>query len=171
MSWKDIADYSFLGEFDLLRYSRTDIREADWTKPAYREATTKHFKLLRAREEVSRLNIEIRRLCTFIHDEETDTLKVIEDLQSSNPLLASELQRQWRSRSAINMFHIFRLNQIEAISGFSGVHGIGAHSCASGGSDIHEIITSEFLDADGLRQEEHAEEMEGIASFLDSVVD
>ncbi|KAG1771089.1 hypothetical protein EV702DRAFT_1181517 [Suillus placidus] len=37
--WKDIADYSFLGEFDLLRYSRTDIREVDWSKPAYREAS------------------------------------------------------------------------------------------------------------------------------------
>ncbi|KAG1722924.1 uncharacterized protein EDB91DRAFT_1037898, partial [Suillus paluster] len=125
LSWKDIEEYSFLGEFDLLRYSRTDIREADWTKPAYREATTKHFKLLHAREEVSHLNIEIHRLCTFIHDEETDTSKVIEDLQSSNPLLASELRRQWRSRSAINMLHIFQLNQIEAIPGFSGVRGIG----------------------------------------------
>ncbi|KAG0692683.1 hypothetical protein DFH29DRAFT_767207, partial [Suillus ampliporus] len=92
-----------------------------WMKPAYREATTKHFKLLHAREEVSHLNIEIRHLHTFIHDKETDTLKVIADLQSSNPLLASELQRQWRSRSAINTFHIFRLNQIKAISGFPGV--------------------------------------------------
>ncbi|KAG1719913.1 hypothetical protein EDB19DRAFT_1898598 [Suillus lakei] len=92
LSWKDIAEYSSLGEFDLLHYSHTNIREADWTKPAYHEATTKHFKLLRAREEVSRLNLEICHLHTFIHDEETDTLKVIEDPQSSNPLLASELQ-------------------------------------------------------------------------------
>ncbi|KAG1839897.1 hypothetical protein DFJ58DRAFT_667467, partial [Suillus subalutaceus] len=45
LSWKDIADYSFLGEFDLLRYSRTDIREVDWSKPAYREASVKFFKL------------------------------------------------------------------------------------------------------------------------------
>lgn len=52
LSWKDIVDYSFLGEFGLLRYSRTDIREADWTKPAYCEATTKHFKLLHARRGV-----------------------------------------------------------------------------------------------------------------------
>src|SRR5258708_5794985 len=95
LSWKDIAEYTFLGEFDLLRYSHTDIREADWTKPAYHEATTKHFKLLRAREEVSCLNLEICRPCIPIHDKETDTLKVIEDLQSSNPLLASELWQQW----------------------------------------------------------------------------
>ncbi|KAG2342723.1 hypothetical protein BDR05DRAFT_868793, partial [Suillus weaverae] len=117
LSWKDIAEYSFLGEFDLLRHSHTDVREQDWTKPAHREATTKYFKLLRAQEEVSRLNVEICRLRTFIHDGETETRKVIEGLQSSH-LLASELQRQWRSHSAINAFHIFHLNQIEALPGF-----------------------------------------------------
>ncbi|KAG2364996.1 hypothetical protein BDR07DRAFT_1278332, partial [Suillus spraguei] len=34
LSWKDITEYSFLGEFDLLRHSHTDIHELDWTKPA-----------------------------------------------------------------------------------------------------------------------------------------
>ncbi|KAG1750458.1 uncharacterized protein EDB91DRAFT_1045863, partial [Suillus paluster] len=46
ISWKDIADYSFLAEFDLLHHSRADIRSNDWAKPAHREATTKYFKLL-----------------------------------------------------------------------------------------------------------------------------
>ncbi|KAG1764331.1 hypothetical protein EDD22DRAFT_979071 [Suillus occidentalis] len=153
LSWKDIAEYSFLGEFDLLRHSCTDIRELDWTKPAHREATTKYFKLLCAREEVSRLNVEVRRLRTFVHDEEMETNKVITDLQLSYPLLASELQRQWRSRSATNMFHIFRLNQIENLPSYSGMRGIG------------------YADADIIRQEEHAEDMENMASSLDSVVD
>ncbi|KAJ8580560.1 hypothetical protein M405DRAFT_708220, partial [Rhizopogon salebrosus TDB-379] len=35
LSWKDITEYSFLGEFDLLRQSRSDIRELNWTKPAH----------------------------------------------------------------------------------------------------------------------------------------
>jgi hypothetical protein len=35
ISWKDVADYSFLGEFDLLHHSRTDIRESDWATPAH----------------------------------------------------------------------------------------------------------------------------------------
>ncbi|KAG1811935.1 hypothetical protein EV424DRAFT_1327328, partial [Suillus variegatus] len=60
LSWKDIGEYSFLGEFDLLCHSCTDIRELDWMKPAHREATTKYFKLLHAQEEVSRLNVEVR---------------------------------------------------------------------------------------------------------------
>ncbi|KAG1894971.1 uncharacterized protein F5891DRAFT_1130758 [Suillus fuscotomentosus] len=133
LSWKDIAEYSFLGEFDLLCHSRTDIWELDWTKPAHCEATTKYFKLLHAQEEVSCLNVE-----------EIETKKVINDLQSSNPLLASELQQQWRSRSATNVFHIFCLNQIEGLPGYSGAQGIG---------------------------EEHAEEMETMGSYLNSIVD
>ncbi|KAG1735689.1 uncharacterized protein EDB91DRAFT_1056167 [Suillus paluster] len=48
LSWKNIAEYSFLGEFNLLCHSRTDICKLDWTKPAHCEATTKYFKLLRA---------------------------------------------------------------------------------------------------------------------------
>jgi len=50
--WKDIANYSFLGEFNLLHDSHTDIQSKDWAKPAHREATTKYFKLCQAREEI-----------------------------------------------------------------------------------------------------------------------
>ncbi|KAG1832774.1 hypothetical protein EV424DRAFT_1312495, partial [Suillus variegatus] len=45
IAWKDIADYSFLGEFELLRDSHTDIQDKDWARPAHCEATTKYFKL------------------------------------------------------------------------------------------------------------------------------
>ncbi|KAG2120042.1 hypothetical protein DEU56DRAFT_928749 [Suillus clintonianus] len=125
ISWKDIADYSFLGEFDLLRHSRTDIRSEDWAKPAHREATTKYFKLCRAHEEITRLNVEIRRLRTAIHAEQVQTTAVIEDLRLSDPKLAEELQRQWCSRAAINAVHLHRLDRIECLTGFSGVRGVG----------------------------------------------
>lgn len=140
-------------------------------KPAHREATTKYFKLLHAQEEVSRLNVEVRRLRTFIHDKEIKTKKVINDLQSSIPLLTSELQRQWQSHSATNVFHIFYLNQIEDLPGYSGAQGIGVHSHIGGDLDVHEIIASEYADADIIQQEEHAKEMETMGSYLDSIVD
>ncbi|KAG1728427.1 hypothetical protein EDB19DRAFT_1897395 [Suillus lakei] len=97
ISWKDIADYSFIAEFDLLRHSRAGIRSNDWAKPAHREATTKYFKLLRAREEIDRLNIEFRRLHTVIHDEELQVAGIIHDLLISDPLLGCELKCQWHS--------------------------------------------------------------------------
>ncbi|KIK77055.1 hypothetical protein PAXRUDRAFT_167988, partial [Paxillus rubicundulus Ve08.2h10] len=45
LSWKDITEYSFLGEFDLLHYSHADIRDCDWAKLSNCEATVKYFRL------------------------------------------------------------------------------------------------------------------------------
>jgi hypothetical protein len=131
LSWKDITEYSFLGEFDLLRQSRIDIRELDWAKPAHREATVKYFKLRRAHEEIERLNVEVRRLRTSIHDEELRATAVINELSVSDPLLSLELQRQWRLRAGVNAVHAFRLDQIELQPGFSGTRGIGVKIGAS----------------------------------------
>ncbi|KAG1877138.1 hypothetical protein C8R48DRAFT_591361, partial [Suillus tomentosus] len=125
ISWKDIAEYGFLAKFDLLRHSCTDIRSNHWAKPAHREATTKYLKLLRAREEIVRLNIEIRRLRTAIHDEELHVTGTIHNLLISDPLLDSELKCQWHSRAAINAVHSSRLDQIASLTGFSGVNTIG----------------------------------------------
>ncbi|KIM50488.1 hypothetical protein SCLCIDRAFT_85842, partial [Scleroderma citrinum Foug A] len=68
ISWKDITQYTFLGEFDLLWHTREDIRECLWVRPAIREATAKFFKFCRAKEEITRLNVEIRWLRTAIHN-------------------------------------------------------------------------------------------------------
>ncbi|KIL53806.1 hypothetical protein M378DRAFT_43826, partial [Amanita muscaria Koide BX008] len=96
LSWKDIVGYSFLGEFDALRLSSRGVQDQPWGLPAHREAMVKYFKLQRAREEVIRLNIEIRRLKTSIHDETTHTNKTIELLTQTNLDLAVELQLRWK---------------------------------------------------------------------------
>ena len=91
--WKDITQYTFLGEFDLLRHMRDDVRECIWAKPAVREATAKFFKLCRVKEEITRLNVEVRRLRTAIHDEEKEVSQTILNLRGLQPLLAYELER------------------------------------------------------------------------------
>ncbi|KIK13832.1 hypothetical protein PISMIDRAFT_118129, partial [Pisolithus microcarpus 441] len=112
ISWKDIAEYSFLGEFDLLRHSRADVRDNDWAKPVFRQATVKFFKLQRAREELKRVSMEVRCLQTSIHDEEAHIAKITDELLVSNHPLASELKRQHRSWHAINELHLHCLDQI-----------------------------------------------------------
>ncbi|KAG1893995.1 uncharacterized protein F5891DRAFT_1131069 [Suillus fuscotomentosus] len=125
LMWKDIVEYSFLGEFDLLRHSRTDIRDVEWTTPAHWEATVKYFKLQCAREEIQCLNIEICRLRTAIHDEETKTIATIDQLLITNSLLAMELRRRWQARATVNAVHLYRLSRIESQPAFSGRCGIG----------------------------------------------
>lgn len=124
ISWKDIADYSLLAKFDFLWHSRNDVHD-DWARPAYREATSKYFKLLRAHEEITQLNVEILRLRTAIYNEELHVTAIICDLSGSDPLLASELKRQWHSGAAINAVHNYCLDQIGSLMGFSGVLGVG----------------------------------------------
>ncbi|EJD50109.1 hypothetical protein AURDEDRAFT_42451, partial [Auricularia subglabra TFB-10046 SS5] len=58
-----LMEWTELQEFDLLRLARRgDVRERAWSQPVNREAATKHYKILRAREELVRCKIEIRRL-------------------------------------------------------------------------------------------------------------
>ena len=60
LKWEDVVEYAFLSDFDLLRDTRQDIRHHPWATPTGRLALDTHFKILRAREELKRLNIEVR---------------------------------------------------------------------------------------------------------------
>jgi hypothetical protein len=147
LTWKDIVEYSFLGEFDLLRQSRSDIRTLDWTKPAHHEATVKYFKLQRAHEEIQRLNIEICWLCTAIRDEELTVNATIDALLISNRPVGLELQRQWRGRAAINAVHLFRLDQIMSQASFSGKRGLGTRikSMSSHGMFLRSLLLLQLM--------------------------
>ncbi|KAI6012336.1 hypothetical protein EDC04DRAFT_2870900 [Pisolithus marmoratus] len=77
ISWKDITQYSFLGEFNLLQHVQDDIQECMCIKPAVCEATTKFFKLCCAKEEITKLNVEMCCLQMAIHDEEREVSQTI----------------------------------------------------------------------------------------------
>ncbi|KAJ3794127.1 hypothetical protein GGU11DRAFT_846356 [Lentinula aff. detonsa] len=62
LTWDQVIEYSFLSNFDLLRDARRDVRTG-------RLALDQYYKLLRAPEEIIRLNKEIRSLITYIHEE------------------------------------------------------------------------------------------------------
>ena len=145
LSWSDIVEYSFIGEFDLLRHSRDDVRDAPWTQPARREASLKFFQLCRAREELIRLNVEICRLRTWVHDEEKRVKSAISHLSSTDPLLAAELECRWILRAAMNNTHIKRLNKIESQPGFTGTRGARGMSKA-GREDL--VVNLGDLDAE-----------------------
>ncbi|KAG2056750.1 hypothetical protein BDR06DRAFT_981178 [Suillus hirtellus] len=123
--YNDIADYSFLGEFDVLRYSHTDMRELDWAKPTHREGSVKFFKLCHVYEEVEHLNIEVHCLRTAIHDEGAQMSATINKLLDSNPPLGQELQKRWKLHSTVNSVYLFQIDEIEAQPGFSGIRGHG----------------------------------------------
>ncbi|KAJ7763245.1 hypothetical protein B0H14DRAFT_2403566 [Mycena olivaceomarginata] len=69
LAWEKVVEYAFLAEFDLLCEGREDIRAEPWALPAGRAAMDQHFKMVRAEEEIQRLNVEIPRLITYMADE------------------------------------------------------------------------------------------------------
>ena len=147
ITWKEITEYTFLGEFDLLQHSCLNIQDCNWAKPAHREATLKYFiELCRNEEEITRLHVEVHWLHTLIHDESIFMAKAIDGLQQSNPVLTQELQCQYHSCTAINTVHIKHLDHIEMCADFTGIQGIGIQCEAVQDGDNHSSPTVDLID-------------------------
>ncbi|KAF9046183.1 hypothetical protein BJ165DRAFT_1345868, partial [Panaeolus papilionaceus] len=120
LTWEEVVDYAFLADFDLLRDCRQDIRQRPWATPAARHALDRYFKLLRAAEEIDRLNIEIHRLWTFIRHEDAFLLSKEQEISATNPTLASAI-RSYRSETCRFIeHHTTILNQIRQLKGYTG---------------------------------------------------
>jgi hypothetical protein len=78
-----------------------------WTVPANREVANKYFKVLRAREEIHRPNVEVRRLDAWVSFED-ETLATAAKT-ATNPHLATELHRCYAERRCMNNIHRARI--------------------------------------------------------------
>lgn len=112
-----MLQYSFLGEFDLLRNARQDVRLKDWAQPQNRAVMEKHFKFMRAKEEISRLNIEVRRLAQWIADE---PLSYSLASAGGSYALGLEIQTRWEYQCAVNQELSHQLDRIQSLRGYSG---------------------------------------------------
>ena len=91
LCWDEVVEYAFLADFDLLRDARQDIRSRPWATPAARQAMGSYFKLLRAEEEIVRLNVEIRRFITFMCDEDAELSAKEIEVGLTDPALAYQI--------------------------------------------------------------------------------
>lgn len=136
LTWAKLMETSTLGDFDLLRDSRQDIREQPWTHPARREAMNLYFGIKRAEEEILRLNIEIRRLVTFMIDDHRNYHRTIAAHIIVDPGLAREIAYQWQYRDHINSQIARRLHQTSQLKGFTGSLLPGTREGSDGTSDV-----------------------------------
>ncbi|GAW05690.1 hypothetical protein LENED_007563 [Lentinula edodes] len=118
IQWEEVLDLTFLSEFDLLHDSREDIRERQWATPKNRQIMLEFFKLIQAEEELQRLHVEIRRLLTFMHDEEHELHIKCTALEVDNPPLALQLQQHFQERIRFNALHRHHLFAIKKLPGF-----------------------------------------------------
>ncbi|KAG1871676.1 hypothetical protein F4604DRAFT_1881103 [Suillus subluteus] len=92
LEYHEVASYAWLGEFDLLKHSRRDLLSKPWASKTNREVAAKYFKVVRAREELTRLNVEVVRLHAWVDDEDAHLSSVARSLSETNPTLAYEIQ-------------------------------------------------------------------------------
>lgn len=120
LQFSDVASYAFLGDFELLKYSRHDIISKPWASAANREIATRYFKIHRAHEEIKRLNMEINRLSIWVDYEDSELLEAASRLDESNPELASEIRTFQAKRQRVNDAHRGCLHSIYRLKGYSG---------------------------------------------------
>ncbi|THU88892.1 hypothetical protein K435DRAFT_821527 [Dendrothele bispora CBS 962.96] len=120
LDWEQVVECTFLADFDLLRDVRQDVRGKRWAEPHVRMVMDRYFKIVRAREEIERLNVEIRRVATYLDDEDHLLLTKAEELAPTDPDLAHQVLVYHRRRERFYDLHWKRLHEIAKLPGFSG---------------------------------------------------
>ncbi|KAG1770797.1 hypothetical protein EV702DRAFT_1202270 [Suillus placidus] len=120
LKWEEVVEYAFLADFDLLRDSHSDISQRQWATPAARQATDLYFKCCRAKEEITRLDVEVHRLATYICDEDHYLCECQQQAEAFSPALAHQISLRRQARGRFNFHHIKRLQDIARLPGFSG---------------------------------------------------
>ena len=172
LDWAQVSRYSFLEEFTLLRNTRRDISKAPWTDPVIRETIKKFFRVRRAREEIQRCNVEVRRLLTSIRDEarhHLDTLKVL--AQQKSPVFGA-VKEYCTHRRRVNALLLSQIRHIFKLDGFTGNktpgHRKGHQAVEEGeelGGDNHVDDDSEGEEADDIEDNQ----INGILDFVTSL--
>jgi len=104
----------------LLKHSRHDINNKPWAIRAFREVAVKFFKVVRACEEIHRLNIEIRHLHAWLDYKDKQLSDAMQQTARSDLLLVTEMTRFAATRRRINESHHRRLQSIYQLPGFTG---------------------------------------------------
>jgi hypothetical protein len=120
LDWKEVVEYAFLADFDLLRDARQNVSDRPWATPAGRLAMDLYFKIERAHEEIPRLNVEIRRVVTYIRDEDHFLRYWETKVSETDARLALHIKLYRMERGRFNPHHKRRICDIAKLKGFSG---------------------------------------------------
>ncbi|KAI9059666.1 hypothetical protein FKP32DRAFT_1614124 [Trametes sanguinea] len=120
LDWTKVTHYTFLDEFELLRDTRNDIRAKPWTQPLVRETMKKARRVARAREELVRCNVEVRRLHTAILDENCMLDNAVRDARQRGDIVSGPLTLFATRRKRVNTRLLAVITQIHDLDGYTG---------------------------------------------------
>ncbi|KAF8185870.1 hypothetical protein K438DRAFT_2154751, partial [Mycena galopus ATCC 62051] len=130
LSWEQVVEYAFLADFDILRDTRAEVQSKPWTRPAYRLAMDRYFKILRAWEEIKRLDIEIRRVVTWISDENRFLRRMEKNLRVADGKTEEQVEEERQMAVQVRLYrqrrrrfdagHLERFGKLAQTPGFTG---------------------------------------------------
>ncbi|KAL0057440.1 hypothetical protein AAF712_015921 [Marasmius tenuissimus] len=101
LDWKDILEMVTLADFNLLKDTHLDLTNVAWAQPLNRESIWLYFGLKGACEEITRLNVEIRHLISFMINNYADHFHAFEQaIEQGNDQLAMELSQRMTDEPA-----------------------------------------------------------------------
>ena len=193
LDWSDVSHYGLMEQYAILKASNTDISNKQWAQPLYREILKCRRRIARAREEVTRCNVEARRLHTGIYDDAIHFKRVVRGLKETNDPMYEAVKNFARRRNATHRALLKRIRKIYALPGFTGEASPGVRlgrdtSQVTGappldgedetsGNDLLEPLTDggEEDDNDDNDEEEEADsddelqhEVDGVVSVIDN---
>ncbi|KAJ7751163.1 hypothetical protein B0H14DRAFT_2636078 [Mycena olivaceomarginata] len=166
LTWEQAVEYTFLADFDILQDTRVEVQSRPWTQPAYWLSMDTYFKIKRAKEEITRLNIEIRQLVTWIRDEGRFLRDREAALRSSEGKTEEQAEADffWRQqRSRFDDQHMEILRKLAKMKGFTGNLSPGQVVEALGGSEeMEEMEVDDDREAEAAQADSDQSEDEGI---------
>ncbi|KXN92082.1 hypothetical protein AN958_09785 [Leucoagaricus sp. SymC.cos] len=120
LTWNQVVQYAFLSEFDLLKDSCEDVWERPWAKPAAQALMDRYFKIMRAHEEIKRLNVEICHVVTHLQDEDQFLHLKAQEISLTDPLLGHQVLKYHSLCTRFKSQHMHHFEELVKTPGWSG---------------------------------------------------
>lgn len=120
LDWSKVPHYSFLDQFNVLQDTRHSVFDQPWAKPVNRSLMKTRSRILRAQEEITWCNIEIRRVHTKIVDEGREFANVVQRLTDTHSPMLGPVGDYVTRRQGVNRLLLARIHQTYNLEGFLG---------------------------------------------------
>ncbi|QRV75842.1 hypothetical protein RhiJN_03857 [Ceratobasidium sp. AG-Ba] len=121
-----VLSYQFIAEFDLLEICDSDVRKERWAQQGVRDTIDARLQIRRAKAERNRVEIEARRLATFISDEGEQLRLLAGQLESTGQhLQACQVLSYANKRIALNAQNQIWLKKLFSYPTYDGNTSVG----------------------------------------------
>lgn len=168
LDWADVSRYSFLEQFTLLQDTRNETQSKPWCAPVISQVIKLYRRVARAKEELVRLDVEVRRLHTAIRDDWQLFKGKLASLDPGNPLHGA-LRAFATRRQAIDRRILKRIGQVYALPGFTGIAAAGTRLGSNTAMQTDE--TTEAVDPAGPGDLDHELNVEEDGGDVDDDAD